>query len=250
MSISEGLLLSAERISRDYLNIRTKIDEKIEDGNSDKFRPIYAWPNSYIVNQSQKEELSNLDIEVVANKPFLGCHSVLRTTLKSMDQTRMDTVDYLKFRHLRNYFSVTRLLNNFDEDVKITLEYREINLSNFSDNMNIGNDDLMDYLINHEIRDEITWRIDNDNTKQKSKLHYTLTNLFFQMENKWDNKPIELFKKEPQNEFVKSRNYYLTKDQHLYERVVEQSFERLGGLVLDDDLYANCKNAYNKYKVN
>lgn len=236
--LTRSIYLSAERACIPLLNIRG-----VSDSPGNKFKYVYAWPSSRIIKSNvDKDLLRNLGIKLRDKAPFVKSYEIsISTNIINSD------FDYLRFRFLRNYFSIKNLLS-FGEEVKITLEYRDIKFDNYKTELTTDNSDLITYLMNHNKRDELTWVFTDIEDNLVAKIHFTQAELLFVLLDFASGRNITLKQKGPKR--GKFKNYILSSDVQHYNRVANETFSNMQKCIDDQELFKKSKQHFKNYDWN
>jgi hypothetical protein len=159
------------------------------------------------------------------------------------------SVEYERFRHIRNYVSIIRAINF--ENVNIVLEYRDMKLEDFDKTeLNTSNSNLMNFLLKESLRDELAWVIykEGNNQSEFTKIHYTMTDLVFTKLDLFNNTRFSLRKKISLKDSIKDKGYYLNSDQELYGKTIDKSYSNMKKLMFSDDFFQELITNFEKYK--
>lgn len=239
------LLLQAEFASRFFSKIRLVIPTKEVD--KDRYAGyVFEWPRSHKRNLPSENILKKLGLKIDSYYKSIDYYKYTHTEYEEM-KTENNKLDYLRFKLLRNYFSIKRLENIPQEhltDITISIGTRETILS--EENLNTSNSSLVDSL---KIVEDVEWLFNTYSTKPQFKLRIpgSYGPLIFNERQLFPDKQLCLVSRtdfgSQKNKDKRALSHLFvisSKDKGSFEKIANFSYSSLMQLVDDEQLFTRC----------
>ncbi len=248
-----NLLLQAEFAARDFSKIRLAIPA--QDVDTTKYAGYrFEWPRSAKKYLPSENKLKKLGLKIDSFYRSIDYYKYTHTEYEEM-KTENNKLDYLRFKILRNYFSIKRLENISREhlsDLRIIIGTRETVLSN--EDLNTNNSTLIDNL---KMVEDVEWLFNIYSIKPQFKLRMPgyYGPLIFNERLLFPNKQMRLV---PRTSFGSQENkdkralshlfVISSEDRHSFEHIANFSYSSLMQLVDDEQLFTRCSDIFHAFE--
>ncbi len=239
------LLLHAELTTSFFSKIRLAIPiNDVETSRSVSF--VIEWPRSAKNKLSNENKIKKLGLKMDSFFRSVNYYKYTHTEYEEM-KTENNKLDYLRFKILRNYFSIKRLESIPQEsfsDLKINIGTRETVLT--EENLNTSNSTLIDNL---KMVEDVVWLFNVYSANPPFRLrmpgHYGP--LIFKERGLFPDKQLSLVSRtsfgsqKSKDEKARSHLFVISsKDRHDFEHIANFSYSSLMQLVDDKHLFTRC----------
>lgn len=247
------LLLHAELTTSFFSKIRLVIPTKdVEISRYVSF--VIEWPRSAKNKLQSENKLKKLGLKIDSFIGSIDYYKYTHTEYEEM-KTGNNKLDYLRFKILRNYFSIKRLESIPQEslpDLKINIGTRETVLS--EEDLNTSNSALIDNL---KMVEDVVWLFNINSTRttfrQRMPGHYGP--LIFNERELFPDKPLGLVSRtsfgSQKSKDKKARSHLFvisSQDRGTFEKIADFSHSSLMQLVDDKRLFTRCSEILHEFE--